>query len=171
MDAQELKRGIEEFLAAHHVATLATATGEGTAHAASLMYAVDGLSLLWMSDPATRHSRHLEREPRVTATIAPDYADFRAIRGLQIAGSARRLRDVLEVERAKGLLRSRYAFLGQLSAGPLDNAALREALDKAGFYRLEPERITLIDNSKEFGHKESLRVKSGREVVLVPEDQ
>ncbi len=72
---------------------------------------------------------------------------------------------------AQELKRSRYAFLGQLSAGPLDNAALREALDKAGFYRLEPERITLIDNSKEFGHKESLRVKSGREVVLVPEDQ
>jgi len=29
LDAQELKLEIEEFLAAHHVATLATATGEG----------------------------------------------------------------------------------------------------------------------------------------------
>ena len=34
--------------------------------------------------------------------------------------------------------------------------ALRAAFERAGFYCLEPERITLIDNTQGFGHKETL---------------
>ena len=149
---EELAVRIEQFLEAHHVMSLATA-GESGAHVVSLMYARIGFALCWMSDPATSHSRHLEREPRVSATIAPDYADFRAIRGLQIAGRAARIAAASEADEARELLERRYAFLAGIAAGP---PQLREAFDRASFYRLEPERITLIDNSRGFGHKETL---------------
>ena len=92
--------------------------------------------------------------PRVTATVAPDYADFRLIRGLQIFGTARRLAGVESLATA-GRMVSRYGFLAELAKGP---AALRAAFEKAGFYCLEPERITLIDNTKGFGHKETLEL-------------
>ncbi|HSD41435.1 MAG TPA: pyridoxamine 5'-phosphate oxidase family protein [Burkholderiales bacterium] len=150
-----LAERIEAFLDAHHVVTLAT-VGEAGAHAASLMYARNGFALYWTSDPATRHSLHLEREARVTATIAPDYTDFRVVRGLQIAGQARRL-DGREAEDARAALVGRYAFLAELASGP---PALRAAFAKAAFYALVPERITLVDNSLGFGHKETLTLQA-----------
>jgi uncharacterized protein YhbP (UPF0306 family) len=142
---------IETFLDAHHVMTLAT-VGDAGAHAASLMYARAGFTLHWTSDPQSRHSQHLERDVRVTATVAPDYADFRVIRGLQIAGRARRL-DGSAAEEARAALVARYAFLAELASGP---PKLRAAFEKAAFYAVVPERITLIDNALGFGHKETL---------------
>lgn len=150
-EADDLAARIEAFLDAHHVMTLAT-VGDAGAHAASLMYVRAGFTLNWTSDPQTRHSAYLEREARVTATIAPDYADFRVIRGLQIAGRARRL-DGAVAEAARAALVARYAFLAELASGP---PKLRAAFAGAGFYALVPERITLIDNTRGFGHKETL---------------
>lgn len=155
MDIVALKAEIEAFLAAHHVMTLATVGDDGVPHAASVMYAVDGLALYWMSKPDTRHSQHIERRPRVTVTVAPDYTDFRMIRGLQIEGAARRLAGEVELARARERMIARYAFLRELATGP---AALRAAIEKAGFYCLAPARITLIDNTKGFGHKSSFEV-------------
>lgn len=83
----ELAARIEAFLDAHHVMALAT-VGDDGAHAASVMFARAGFTLYWTSDPQSRHSAHLERDARVTATIAPDYTDFSVIRGLQVAGRA-----------------------------------------------------------------------------------
>lgn len=148
---EDLAARIESFLDAHHVMTLAT-VGDAGAHAASLMYARAGFTLQWTSDPQSRHSQHLERDARVTATVAPDYADFRVIRGLQIAGRARRL-DGSAAEEARAALVARYAFLAELASGP---PKLRAAFEKAAFYAVVPERITLIDNARGFGHKETL---------------
>jgi uncharacterized protein YhbP (UPF0306 family) len=153
---ESLAERIAAFLDAHHVMTLAIGTDDH-AHAASLMYAREGLALYWTSDPATRHSQALEAHPRVAATIAPDYTDFRAIRGLQIAGRAARLATEDDVARARALMAARYPFLAGLAQGP---AALRAAWARAGFYVLRPERITLIDNTLGFGHKETLSVSA-----------
>ncbi|MGZ5787567.1 MAG: pyridoxamine 5'-phosphate oxidase family protein [Ramlibacter sp.] len=163
MDPEELRRHIETLLAAQHVMSLATLGKKGEVHAASLFYVPDGLSLVWTSDPATRHSQHLESQPRVAATIAPDCADFLAVRGLQISGVARRLLDAAEVDPASGMMRERFPFLERLASGP---AALREAWARTGFYRLDPERITLIDNSRGFGHKATLQVSANGAVAL-----
>ena len=134
--------------------SLAT-VADGAAHAASLMFAVDGFSLYWTSDPGTRHSLAIERNAHVAATVAPDYEDFRAIRGLQIAGRARRLSEAADAAHARELLRRRFPFLQELDRTP---AALRAALDKAAYYRLDPDTITLIDNTRGFGDKRTLRI-------------
>ena len=152
MDREALRTEIEAFLAAHHTVSLATVDDQGAPHAANVLYAPDGLALCWMSDTETRHSRHIEARSLVTATVAPDYDDFRLIRGLQIFGTARRLSGGDSLATARRMV-SRYGFLAELAKGP---AALRAAFEKAGFYRLEPARITLIDNTQGFGHKETL---------------
>lgn len=154
MDRGALRAEIEAFLAAHHTVSLATVDEQGAPHAANVLYAPDGLALHWMSDTQTRHSRHIEVRPRVTATVAPDYADFRLIRGLQIFGTARRLAGGESVATARRMV-SRYGFLAELASGP---AALRAAFEKAGFYRLEPRIITLIDNTRGFGTKDTLEL-------------
>src|ERR1035437_8296301 len=85
-----LGQRIGSFLAAHHVLSLATFGSSGQ-HATSLFDACDGSALDWVSDPDTQHSREIEADPRVAATGAPDYSDFTAIRGVQIAGAAARI--------------------------------------------------------------------------------
>lgn len=153
MDDAALREEIRAFLQAHHVVSLATVTG-GRPHAASLMFAVEDLTLYWTSDPGARHSIAIEADARVAATIAPDYEDFRAIRGLQIGGRARKLGES-ESDHARELLGQRYAFLRQLDRLP---AALRAAIARAAYYRLDPETITLIDNTRGFGTKRTLTV-------------
>ena len=161
--APALRAEIEAFIVAHHTMTLATTAEDGNAHAASLLYAPDGLSLVWTSDPASRHSLHLAARRRVTATIAPDYSDFAAIRGVQMAGEADRLSGVIDSARAGALLMARYPFLAQLAAAP---EALRAAWAKASFYRFTPSRIALIDNTRGFGHKAALLVSKDGSVAL-----
>jgi len=124
-------------------------------HAASLMFAVEGFSLIWTSDPGARHSLAIERNAQVAATVAPDYEDFRLIRGLQIAGRARRLGDAGEAAHARELLRGRFRFLRDLDSAPV---TLRAAIDKAAYYRLDPDTIALIDNTRGFGNKRTLRL-------------
>ena len=154
MDRETLQAEIKAFLAAHHTASLATVDDEGAPHAANVLYATDEVALYWMSDTESRHSRHIEARPRVTATVAPDYSDFRLIRGLQIFGTARRLAGGESLVTARRMV-SRYGFLAELASGPV---ALRAAFEKAGFYCLEPQIITLIDNTRGFGTKDTLEL-------------
>ncbi len=150
----ELGQQVGAFLAAHHVMSLATMGSSGP-HATSLLYACDGLALVWVSEPDTQHSREIEADPRVAATVAPDYSDFVAIRGVQITGAARRVVAADERMRHLAQLEARYTFLGQLAAGP---SKLREAYARTAVYRLQPARLVLIDNTKGFGHKETLEI-------------
>jgi uncharacterized protein YhbP (UPF0306 family) len=151
---KELGRQIGAFLAAHHVMSLAT-LGAGGPHATNLFYACDGLALIWVSEPDSQHSREIEADPRVAATVAPDYSDFAGIRGLQISGAARRIVAASERGRHLAQMEARYPFLAQLAAGP---PKLRKAYARTAVYRLQPARIVLIDNTKGFGHKETLDI-------------
>ena len=150
----ELDRQIGAFLAAHHVMSLATLGADGP-HATNLFYACDGLAPVWVSEPDSQHSREIEADPRVAATVAPDYSDFALIRGLQITGAARRIVATDERMRHLAQLEGRYPFLRQLAAGP---SKLRDAYARTAVYRLQPARIVLIDNTKGFGHKETLEI-------------
>ena len=150
----KLSQEIGAFLAAHHVMSLATFGASG-AHATNLFYACDGLALVWISEPGTRHSQQIEADARVAATVAPDYSEFAAIRGVQIAGTARRIVAADERLRHLALLEARYSFLRELAAQP---SKLREAYGRTAVYRLQPASIVLIDNTKGFGHKETLEI-------------
>lgn len=152
--SDDLAARIASFFDAHHVMSLATLGPDGP-HAANLFYARDGLALIWVSDPASRHSVHLEARPGVAATIAPDYRDFPDIKGLQLSGQAHRVR---EQRRAREFMQVRFPFLRTASE---PGSPLREAYDRAQFYRLEPAHIVLIDNARGFGSKEVLDLRSG----------
>jgi uncharacterized protein YhbP (UPF0306 family) len=157
MSAETTNR-IAAFLDSHHVMSLAT-VGSAGPHAANVFYARDALALVWMSEPGSRHSLELAADGRVAATVAPDYTDFADIRGLQIAGHARIITDAAEKAKARALLAARYPFLRRVSEGP---AALREAYGNIQFYCLKPERLVLIDNSRGFGHKDTIEFNQSR---------
>lgn len=149
----EVRAAVAAFLAAQHVLSLATVDEAGFPHAASLLYAVDDLTLYWTSKPTVRHSRHLERQPRVAATIAPDTADYAEIRGVQLVGTAQRLTGEA-ADAGWALLRARYAYLAAAGTDP----AVTAAMAAAGIYRLDAAEITWIDNRRGFGRRHGLRL-------------
>jgi uncharacterized protein YhbP (UPF0306 family) len=140
------------FLDAHHVMSLATCGPEG-AHAANVFYVRDGFALIWSSDPESRHSADLEADAGVAATVAPDYFDLDEIRGVQISGHAHAIIGRAPRTNAQLLLEARYPYLRRLTQEP---SSLRDAYIKMKLYRLEPTRMVLIDNSRGFGHKDTL---------------
>ena len=97
---------VAAFLDAHHVMSLATGGPEGP-RAANVFYIRDGFALLWLSEPQTRHSKAIESEARVGATVAADCLDFNDIRGLQIFGDAHRIAGAAESSRGRGLFEAR----------------------------------------------------------------
>ena len=147
---------IAAFLDGHRVMSLATCGPNGP-HAANLFYVRDGFALLWVSDPASEHSMHLSERARVAATIAAECRDCADIKGLQIHGEAWRIVQA-EERSARSRLEARFTFLRQIGSG---SAELREAYDRAAFYRLQPSRIVFIDNERGFGFKEAMDVDGG----------
>ena len=79
-----------DYLAGHHVMTLATYGPEGL-WAAAVFYANDGFQLYFLSAGHTRHARNMAASPQAAATIQEDYADWAAIKGIQLEGTVRPL--------------------------------------------------------------------------------
>lgn len=155
MTKQGRYQTIKDFLAAHNVLSLAMRDDDGAPHAVSLMYANDQLALYWISDPKSRHSRHIETDARIAATIARDYSDFESIRGLQIFGTAQRVDDATEANHALNLLVVKFRISDRFLDGSGD---LSERLEGSAIYRLDCKSVTLIDNTVAFGHKENWNI-------------
>jgi len=136
------------YVAGHHVMTLATHGPLGL-WAAAVFYADDGFRLYFLSAGHTRHAQNVAASPQVAATIQEDYADWPAIRGIQLEGTVRQLADA-EREAAIDRYRAKYPFLAE-AAPPV-----AAALARVNWYCLTPERLYFIDNSRGFGHRDEI---------------
>lgn len=145
----DLPPPVSEYLARHHVMTIAT-HGDAGPWAAAVFYVHDGEGLVFLSSPGSRHCRNLAQDPRSAATIQDDCEEWSAIQGIQLEGRVAELQG-----EAESLARARYAQRFPVARG-LDTAAapIVKALAKVRWYRLVPERLRFIDNSRGFGHRE-----------------
>ena len=136
------------YLAHHQVMTLAT-HGEDGIWAAAVFYVNDQFTLYFLSAGHTRHARHIAEQPLVAATIQEDYADWPQIKGIQLSGRVSQLSHVSR-ETAITLYRQKYPFLAE--AEP----EIARALTRVNWYRLEPDRLYFIDNSRGLGHRDQV---------------
>lgn len=151
MTQDALRARVLEYLRAHHVVTLATHGREGP-WAAAVFYVNDGFTLYFLSAPKSRHSVNVAALPRIAATIQEDYADWPEIKGVQLEGVASAI-SADEERRARALYGEKYPVVGKIAKAP---AAIVAALAKVRWYRIEPERLYLIDNSRGFGHRDEV---------------
>lgn len=140
-----------DYLAAHHVMTLATA-GEAGPWAAAVFYAHRGFDLHFVSSPRARHSLDIAAHPNAAATVQEDYADWRRIRGLQLAGEVHAL-DGAEAAQARDLYAQKFAVARGGSQGA---DAVDAALARALWYRFRATRVFLVDNAAGFGQREQV---------------
>ena len=148
-----LPDAVAAHLASHHVMTLAT-VGEDGPWAAAVFYAHEGASLYFLSAPSTRHCRNLAHDARCAVTIQHDVADWPAVLGLQIEGRARAL-DGAEARAAHEVYGRKFALVADLGRAPL---AIAAAFARIRWYRLDAERVHLIDNRRGFGHRDSFEL-------------
>lgn len=149
------RAAVRRFLDQHNTLTLAT-SGDGMPWAATVFFASDAdLNLYFVSDHRTRHGRDMAANPAVVATVNPDCDDWRDIRGLQIRGAA----SVVEgLARAKALTLylAKFPQIDALFNRPGDahEETIAQRLKATNFYRIVPDWIRFIDNSKGFGARE-----------------
>lgn len=147
----KLPQPVADYLAGHHVMTLAT-QGEAGPWAAAVFYAGDGCSLIFLSSPASRHCLNLAQDARCAATIQEDYRDWAQIKGIQLEGRVSELQGE-EEKRAQQLYGEKFPIVGSLASVP---PAIAKALAKVRWFRLVPEHFHFIDNSKGFGHRDKI---------------
>lgn len=150
-----LPGAVADYLAGHHVMTLATYGAEGP-WAAAVFYASEGASLIFLSSPNTRHCQNLARDSRCAATIQEDYREWPEIKGIQLEGQVLRLQGADEA-RAREHYGRKFPIAGPLAMVP---PAIVEALAKVSWYRLVPSRLHFIDNSRGFGHRDAIDLAS-----------
>lgn len=130
--------------------TLATIGVQGP-WAAAVFYASLEFELVFLSAAHTRHGQDLTSNPRAAATIQEDYEDWPDIQGIQLEGEVHLL-EGKERKAAIALYQNKFPFLE--SAG----AQIQSALRRVNWYRLTPDRLHFIDNSRGFGHRDEIEL-------------
>lgn len=139
------------YLQSHHVMTLAT-DGPLGLWAAAVFYASEGFTLTFLSSPASRHSQNIESTGRVAATIQDETHDWRAIKGIQLEGRAVRIGGDEQVD---AMLRygRKFPLVGNLAGAPVE---IVKAMSRVAWYKITPDRIFFVDNSRGFGHRDEV---------------
>ncbi len=117
---------------------------------APVFYAVWQNSLIFLSAPHTRHSKHLDLNPLVSGSIQEDYANWKDIKGIQLEGRVERIGD-----RHKRAVVNCYADKFPVT-GPDAPVEIARALDKVGWYQLHIAQMLFIDNSEGLGNRDEV---------------
>lgn len=145
------------LLADHRTMTLTSSSAQGP-WAATVFYAEQfdahaRPSLVFVSSPSSRHVAELDTDPRAAATVHGDVADWRAIRGLQIAGQVIPL-DGEALRVARETYAAKFPQIGDPARAP---EPIARAFARVRWFALRVERIFLTDNTVAFGQREELR--------------
>lgn len=142
-----------EYLAAHNLLALGTASKEGIPHVTPCFYANDGTTFYFSTAADSTTAQNLAENPVAALAVADDPgADWTAARGAQIAGRVTLLSGDAAAA-AAALFAERYPFI---EAGPAGSP----------FYRLDPHAVRFLDNSTSGDEEhEALGVKWNRNVV------
>ena len=151
----QLRRDLLDYLAAHNVMTIASCDGN-VPWAAAVFYASDEFDLYFFSNPKSRHGGNMTANSIVSAAIHEDYSDWRAIRGIQLEGRAERLRSLKLQARFWEVYLKKFPFVKQFFPAGSAGGMLQKKLAGVRLYRIVPQTLYYIDNSRGFGHREML---------------
>ena len=129
------EKRITDFMARHHVLTLATATKEGVPYCAACFYAYDKSRnlIIFTSDDSTLHAQQMVENSSVAVAINLETRIVGKVQGIQICGTVRRGE---EADKSVYIKRFPYAAVAPLN-----------------IWVVEPTFMKLTDNTLGFGKK------------------
>lgn len=146
---RKTKAFILKHLKDHETMAVATLRKDGWPQATTVVYANDGLALYFVCDRDSQKVRNIERCNKVSLTIDGDAKDWKKIRGLSMAATARPLKKPADIAAALQLLARKFPELADISAPePAEIAVVK----------LIPKVISVIDYRKGFGHTDLVRI-------------
>lgn len=152
---EDLRRVVFDYLAAHNSMTIASCE-QNVPWAAGVFYVNDGLDLYFLSNPGSRHGTNIAANSMVSAAIHEDYRDWRAIKGIQLEGRAERVRSPKLKLRFWELYLKKFPFVEAFfKPGPLRHI-IQAKLTGIRVYRIVPQAVWFLDNSRGFGHRDCL---------------
>lgn len=151
---QGTERFILKQLRRNRVMTLATVRPDGFPQATIVAFANDGLTLFVAVDSSSQKARNIRRNGKVSVAIGRDQADWGRITGLSLAGRARVLRRIEDLERARSRLLARFPQMMALGAA--------DQFEGWAFIEIVPFVVSVLDYSKGFGHTELVELESKR---------
>lgn len=93
---QEVEQLVRKYIKEGRFFQLATVNGDQP-WSCTLYYASDEeLNIFWISKPDTRHSKEIDNQPKVAASIPIKFDDLTVV-GLQLEGTASLVEDSLEI--------------------------------------------------------------------------
>jgi hypothetical protein len=156
-DQKSLKSSISRYLVRHTTLSLATCH-DGLPWSTDLFYVSDdNCQLYFVSSVTTWHCQHIAADPRVSVSISGECSDWKEIKGLQLVGVA----SVVSGADRDGVIETyltKFPALKKLHQA----SEILSLFWESSFYRISPEWIRLIDNSKGFGHKDEMDFRQGK---------
>jgi uncharacterized protein len=149
-----------QYLAEHHVVSLATNGPEGL-WATSVFYAADGFTLYYLSEPHTRHARNVAATPTISATVNEDYDDWRKIKGIQMAAESFEVTDKRQLASGLEIYLKRFPFVrGFLSPGQLlQGMKVAGRLLDTRLYVVRPSLLYYLDNERGFSNRQLVPIE------------
>lgn len=136
---------IVAIMAAADDLTIATVRPDGWPQATTVSYVSDGEKIYFGTWAKSQKCANMTQDPRVSITVNVPYGDWGGIRGLSLAGRARRVTDTAELTRIFELMVKKFPQVGQFVKA--------EDVEMAMF-RIDPEVVSILDYAKGFGHTE-----------------
>jgi len=141
---------IADFMAQCIALTVSTVSPDGSPRAADVYFCSDAnLNLYFYSDPASRHSRNIARDPRVAAAVRIESIDWHEVKGVQLEGEAARVDDLDERQAAWRMMCAKFPFYESFT----------DVIARLEICRITPQSVRWLDNSASFGYKEDFLVE------------
>jgi uncharacterized protein YhbP (UPF0306 family) len=125
------------YLTAHRILTLATASGWGSPHAAMFCYVNDEVTFYVWTHPDNVTTRNIDNNPAVSLTIGEYLPDWRSARGVQATGNAAVVLDPAEIRHVHRLFEEKFPGL------------LPDQLRNLMFLRIRPAELAFVSNEAE----------------------
>ena len=133
------------ILGGHRLMTLATNRADGWPQATTLAYVNEDLVIYCFVGRMSQKFMNIERDRRVSVSIAGEFTAPENIQGLSLGALAEVVKEKSEYLRISNLFRERCP---EYASWPNPNPALAPLL------RLVPVVMSVIDYTKSFGHSE-----------------
>lgn len=144
---EDIEHAIVELLREQEIGALATVTPTGAPSVATMHFASDGLTVYLHTFRNTRTYAAIQRDPRVSYTIAhvpPDsFEGRRQLRAIQVSGTATTLTEQAHIDRAIEVSREQFPWLRD--SAMFDNLQRGDG-HRQVFFRIDPIDALWTDN-------------------------
>ena len=128
---------------------IATNREDGWPQATAVSFVNEGLAIYFGTWGQSQKAKNIARDDRVSISITDAYKSWDDIKGVSLAGRARRISDSAELQRVFALMLAKFPQISQY-------AQTMSGEDMA-IIRIDPVVVSILDYSKGFGTTQSVR--------------